>query len=158
MSDADATIPLQGISIVPDSEVHHSDWQALYRHYGEFYQSPITNEALAATWAWLLDPHHPQEGLIAIADSGAAVGLAHFRAFPKPMLGRDAGFLDDLFVDPGRRGLGVGRALIAAIADLGRARGWPLVRWITASDNATARRLYDGVAKGTSWVTYDLKL
>lgn len=158
MSNADAAIPQQGISIVPISEAHHQDWQALYRLYGEFYQSPITNKALAATWAWLLDPLHPQEGLVAIADGGVAVGLAHFRAFPKPMLGCDAGFLDDLFVDPGRRGLGVGRALIAAIADLGRARGWPLVRWITASDNATARGLYDGVAKATPWVTYEVKL
>jgi len=30
------------------------------------------------------------------------------------------------------------------------------VRWITAGDNATARRLYDAVATATPWVTYDM--
>jgi hypothetical protein len=32
------------------------------------------------------------------------------------------------------------------------------VRWITAENNETARRLYDRVAQKTEWVTYDLKV
>jgi hypothetical protein len=31
-----------------------------------------------------------------------------------------------------------------------------VVRWITAKDNETARKLYDAVAQKTKWVTYDL--
>ena len=84
-------------------------------------------------------------------------GLAHLRPQPKPLLGRNAGFLDDLFVDPSQRGLGVGRRLIEQVAALARERQWVSVRWITAPDNAAARRLYDALAVATSWVTYELK-
>jgi hypothetical protein len=31
------------------------------------------------------------------------------------------------------------------------------VRWITAEDNARARRLYDRVAQKTHWVTYEIR-
>ena len=79
------------------------------------------------------------------------------RKAAKPLQGNDAGFLDDLFVDPDQRGRGVGRQLIEHLATIARERGWPSIRWITATDNATARRLYDDVAEATHWVTYELK-
>ncbi|MEG1770006.1 MAG: GNAT family N-acetyltransferase, partial [Comamonas sp.] len=84
------------------------------------------------------------------------VGLAHFRAFPEPLLGQELGFLDDLFVPLAHRGQGTGRKLIEAVAAIARQRGWPVLRWITAQDNAAARRLYDQMARATPWVTYDL--
>lgn len=133
------------------------EWCRLYRAYADFYNVPMTDDILDRTWGWLLDHDHPLEGMVAVADDGEIVGLVHYRPFPKPLLGQDAGFLDDLFVDPGRRGSGVGRALIDAVAADARKRGWPLVRWITASDNMAARRLYDDVAAATPWVTYDLQ-
>lgn len=133
-------------------------WRRLYLEYADFYQVEVTDAILNQTWAWLLDTMHPMEGLAAVTATGDVVGLAHFRAFPKPLLGKDAGFLDDLIVDPTRRGQGIGRQLIEGIAAIARERGWPLVRWITAQDNTTARRLYDQVAVSTSWITYDLKL
>jgi hypothetical protein len=40
------------------------------------------------------------EGLATVTATGDVVGLAHFRALPKQLLGKDAGFLDDLFVEP----------------------------------------------------------
>nr|WP_282186829.1 GNAT family N-acetyltransferase [Azospirillum brasilense] len=132
-------------------------WRRLYRAYADFYSVPMTEDILDRTWDWLLDPAHPLEGIIAAGDDGELVGLVHYRPFPKPLLGQDAGFLDDLFVAPGRRGSGIGRALIDAVAAVAGERGWPLVRWITASDNTTARRLYDDMATATPWITYDLK-
>ena len=68
------------------------------------------------------------------------------------------GFLDDLFVDPEARGSGAAAALIRAVADEGRARGWTVIRWITAEDNYRARGLYDRLAEKTRWATYDLRL
>lgn len=145
------------VEIRPTSSGDSAAWRNLYRGYADFYRTPMSDAILDRTWAWLRDPAHPLEGLVAATPDGALVGLAHFRPQPKPLLGRDAGFLDDLFVDPSRRGLGVGRLLIARVAAIARERGWPSVRWITASDNLTARRLYDDVATAASWVTYDLK-
>lgn len=131
-------------------------WRRLYRLYAEFYKRQISEETLDLTWSWLMDPSHVLEGLVAVDARGQLLGLAHFRAQPRPLLGGYAGFLDDLFVDPEKRGKGTGRALIARLAELARERGWSSLRWITASDNAPARRLYDDVAKATAWVTYEL--
>ncbi|MFD2252406.1 GNAT superfamily N-acetyltransferase [Pseudochelatococcus lubricantis] len=132
-------------------------WRPLYRGYATFYKRDITDAILDQTWVWLHDPVHPLEGLVAVASDGKLVGLAHYRPQPKPLQGNDAGFLDDLFVAPDQRGRGVGRQLIEHLASIARERGWSSVRWITANDNATARRLYDDVAVATHWVTYELK-
>lgn len=132
-------------------------WQQLYRQYGEFYQTPVDDDVLDRVWNWLLDPGHPLNAVVAIAPDSALIGLAHYRAFPETLLGCDAGFLDDLFVSPAQRGKGVGKSLIKGVAKIAKSRGWPFVRWITASDNASARRLYDELAAKTHWVTYELK-
>jgi GNAT superfamily N-acetyltransferase len=158
MSDRQQDRAESSALIVPLAPGHEQAWQALYRAYGVFYRAPIADDALAATWRWLLDPRHPLEGLVAVDERGLAVGLAHFRASPEPMLGCDAGVLDDLYVDPAVRRRGVGRRLIVAVADIGRARGWPLVRWITAPGNAVARSVYDLLAAPTDWLTYEVRL
>jgi ribosomal protein S18 acetylase RimI-like enzyme len=59
---------------------------------------------------------------------------------------------------PPARGSAAARGLIDAVQETGRAKGWSVVRWITAEDNARARGLYDKLATATKWVTYDLKL
>lgn len=145
----------QDIEVRPPLADDFISWRRLYRGYAAFYRAPMTGAILDRTWGWLRDTAHPLEGLVAAID-GELAGFAHFRAYPKPLLGKDAGFLDDLFVDPSRRGLGIGRHLIARVAEAARERGWPSVRWITAADNETARRLYDDVAIATHWVTYEL--
>lgn len=131
-------------------------WRPLYRGYASFYKREMTEAILDQTWEWLNDPAHPLEGLVANGEDGALLGFGHFRAQPKPLLGIYAGFLDDLFVDPSQRSRGVARQLIAKLCDIARTRGWSSVRWITAADNASARRLYDDVAVATKWVTYEI--
>jgi GNAT superfamily N-acetyltransferase len=109
-------------------------------------------------WSWLVDPQHELEGLLAVDRDGKAIGLAHFRPFARPLAASVGGFLDDLFVTPGWRGQGIGEALIEAVAAEGRRRGWVVLRWITAEDNARARALYDRIAEHTRWVTYQIPL
>jgi GNAT superfamily N-acetyltransferase len=67
--------------------------------------------------------------------------------------------MNDLYVDAGARGKGVGRALIEACAEVARERGSPRLEWSTAPDNETAQRLYDSfdVEKST-WIEYELGL
>jgi GNAT superfamily N-acetyltransferase len=69
-----------------------------------------------------------------------------------------SGFLDDLFVDPPRRGVGVARALLGALAQIGRAEEWNSLSWMTAEDNYRARALYDQVATKTIYLTYRMTL
>ncbi|MEQ8966893.1 MAG: GNAT family N-acetyltransferase [Azospirillaceae bacterium] len=130
-------------------------WRPLFDGYRRFYGMPETDHGAAAVWGWLLDPAHPLEALLARDPAGRVGGLAHFRAMPSPTRGVEIGFLDDLFVDPALRGLGLGRRLLAAVGAEAEARGWPLVRWMTQDDNYRARRLYDTLARRTSWVLYE---
>lgn len=130
-------------------------WSALYVGYAAFYAVAQSEEMRARVWGWIHDPAHEVEALVAEAE-GQLVGLAHFRAFARPLSAGTGGFLDDLFVSEAARGRGAAAALIEGVEAVGRQRGWTVIRWITAEDNHRARRLYDRVASRTPWVTYDL--
>ncbi len=144
--------------IVPVGQQHRADWDRLYAGYAEFYRVTQTGEMRDRVWFWLHDPAHGIEGLIAEDADGHAVGLAHYRAFDRPLSATTGGYLDDLFVDPRMRGKRTADALIEALAEEGRRRGWSVIRWITAENNAPARSVYDRVAKLTPWRTYDIPL
>jgi ribosomal protein S18 acetylase RimI-like enzyme len=145
------------IAVRPVAAGDRAAWDRLYAGYADFYRVAQTGAMRDRVWGWLMDPDHAVTGLVATG-GGAAVGLAHVRAFARPLVAGTGGFLDDLYVDPAARGSGAAQALIAAVAEIGRARGWGVIRWITAEDNARARAVYDRVAAKTVWVTYDLRL
>lgn len=133
-------------------------WLELYARYGDFYRTPLTDEKALLVWSWLTDAAHEENALVAVADDGTLVGLAHFREYAKPLAGGRGMFLDDLFVSPDHRGHGIGTSLIDAVRARAAERGVSIVRWITAADNETAIRLYDTVATRTTWVTYEMTL
>lgn len=132
-------------------------WERLYAGYADFYKVAQTPEMRATVWDWLTDPAHSSEALVA-AEGGRLLGLAHFRPFARPLSASTGGFLDDLFVDPAARGSGAAEALLRAVAEVGRGRGWTVIRWITAEDNYRARGLYDRIGEKTKWATYDIRL
>lgn len=141
----------------PVAAADKPEWAQLYAGYAAFYKVDQSAAMRETVWGWLMDPAHGTEGLIA-ERNGACIGLAHFRAFARPLSASVGGFLDDLFVDPAARGSGAAEALLKAVENLGRNRGWTVIRWITAEDNYRARGLYDRVADRTKWVTYDIRL
>jgi len=148
----------QPIRIVPLAEEHHAEWERLYAGYAAFYKVEQTAAMRATVWGWLRDPGHEVEGLVALDAAGQPIGITHFRPYSRPLMAVTACFLDDLFVDPEARGSGAAQALIGAVAEIAKARGWSLVRWITAENNYRARAVYDRLAVRTDWVTYDVKL
>jgi GNAT superfamily N-acetyltransferase len=135
-----------------------ANWDALYRGYAAFYQVVQTAEMRERVWGWLMEPAHECQCLMAFDAAGKAVGLAHFRAFARPLSASTGGFLDDLFVDPTARGSQAGSQLIAAIKAHAEQNHWSVVRWITADTNYRARAAYDQLAMRTRWITYDIKL
>ncbi len=143
---------------VPPAIEHRAAWETLYADYAAFYGVEQTPSMRATVWGWLNDPGHEVDGLVALDADGRPVGLAHFRPFARPLAASVGGFLDDLFVAPAARGSGAAQALIAAVAAIGRGRGWSVLRWITAEDNYRGRAVYDRVAVKTKWLTYEIKL
>jgi GNAT superfamily N-acetyltransferase len=147
-----------GVRVVKPAPEHRADWEALYAGYAHFYGVEQTPAMRATVWGWLHDPGHAVDGLLALGADGRPVGLAHFRPFARPLAASIGGFLDDLFVTPEARGTGAAQALIDAVAAAGQARGWSVLRWITAEDNYRGRAVYDRVAVRTKWLTYEIKL
>ncbi len=131
-------------------------WARLYAAYREFYAMPAEPGVVATAWSWVLGEQHGMTGLVATAPDGTLLGLANLRTFARPTTGTMGLYLDDLFTDPSARRTGAGGALLEAAAALAAQRGASVVRWITATDNTTARAVYDTHATATPWVTYDM--
>jgi ribosomal protein S18 acetylase RimI-like enzyme len=140
---------------VPKAARLKAQWRMLFEGYTTFYKRTLTDHVAETVWGWLNDPNHDEEGVLALLE-GKPVGLAHFRRQPRPAMGEDMGYLDDLFVDPQVRGQAIGRRLIEHVAAVGRARGWGVVRWTTADDNYRARGLYDQLGRKTLWNLYEM--
>ena len=146
------------LTIAPPVAADKPAWRRLYDAYATFYKVPMNDAIADRVWVWINDPAHNLEALVARTPAGGVIGLAHFRAMPRPLTGSTVGFLDDLFVDPDFRGGRVADQLITALAELARQRGWTLIRWLTADDNYRARGVYDRFAKRTMWITYQMDL
>ena len=134
-----------------------SQWSVLYAGYRSFYKLPEDGDGVAGTWQWVITGAHGLVGLVATDADDRLLGLANLRRFARPSTATLGLYLDDLFTSPASRGTGVATALLEEAAAVASREGASVVRWITATDNAPARRVYDGVATATPWVTYDMK-
>jgi GNAT superfamily N-acetyltransferase len=143
------------IEISPFRPGDRAGWEALARGYKAFYRDPMPDEAYEQTWRRLTDGTELL-GLGARLD-GQLAGLAHYFFHPAFWSG-PACYLQDLFVDETLRGQGAGRALIEAVAAAARERGADRFYWHTQEGNATARLLYDQVARFTGFIRYGYPL
>lgn len=134
-----------------------TSWEPLWAGYLDFYETHLDAGVTDATWQRITGGDPAMGGLVA-EEEGQLVGLAHFVLHPTTWTVSPACYLEDLFVVPQHRGTGVGRGLIAALADRGRQAGWSGIHWLTAHDNTDGMRLYDRVAARTQWVRYELDL
>ena len=128
----------------------------MLRAYCDFYRVDPPDERLAALATALIA--NPAEGLQLIArDSGTPVGFATIYWTWQTLYAARVGVLNDLYVVPGVRGGGTGRALIERCRELCRERGAAKLVWETAPDNTTAQRLYDGIgAEKSAWLSYEI--
>ena len=85
----------------------------------------------------------PARGQLLVAREGEdVVGMVSLLWSVSTALGGPVAWLEDLVVAEPRRGLGVGRALLAAAVALGRERGLLRITLLTDGDNVKARTLY----------------
>jgi len=95
---------------------------------------------------------------LAEADEGAALGFTQlYPAFASLSLA-PSWILNDLYVDPGARGRGVGEALMEAARQLALSDGSAELMLQTARTNATAQRLYEklGWVRDDEFLVYTL--
>ena len=143
------------LQIVPLRPSHRARWEVLARGYKTFYETIVADEECERAWQRLLGGEGIH-GLGAEID-GRLVGIAHY-LFHKSVWAESVCYLQDLFVDPAARGKGAARALIEAVAADARDRGASRYYWQTRESNATARALYDRVARFNGFIRYEYPL
>lgn len=70
-------------------------------------------------------------------------GFAQVSFRPSVWADEPVGCLEELYVVPGRRGQGIGRALMEAVLALARERGSAGIEVVTGEDDTMARGLYE---------------
>lgn len=89
---------------------------------------------------------------------GRAAGFALFFKSFSTFLGRPGIYLEDLYVRPEQRGLGVGKALLREIAKLAHKNGYGRVEWSVLDWNSKAIEFYKsiGAKPMDEWTVYRL--
>jgi len=128
-------------------------WLPLWEGYNSFYERTVPAEVTRVTWSRFFDAYEPMHAVVAERD-GRLVGLVHYLYHRNTAMLAPVCYLQDLFTAAETRGQGVGRALIGAVYERAQAAGSPRVYWMTQEGNATARRLYDGVAEYSGFIQY----
>jgi GNAT superfamily N-acetyltransferase len=149
------------ILIRPVAQDDWTAWKPLWDGYNAFYgrvgPTALPEEISRATWSRFFDGYEPVRALVA-EDEGRLVGLAHFLFHRSTIQIGPTCYLQDLFTAPEARGLGIGRALIRAVAERARVGGAQRLYWQTHETNAKAMRLYDQVAEKSGFVVYRIQL
>ena len=132
------------------------NWSKLYIDYADFYKVPMNADILNTLWSWIHNKNHIVNG-ICFELEDKILGIAHYRAMPRPIKGQYIGFLDDLYVKPEFRCQKIAQKLINHLKSLSKDNNWEGIRWITHSSNQNAKKLYDKIAINTGFELYELK-
>jgi GNAT superfamily N-acetyltransferase len=89
---------------------------------------------------------------------GEVVGIAVWFLTFSTWTGRNGIWLEDLYVSPGHRGRGLGRALMAELARICVERGYPRMEWTVLDWNTPAVEVYRhlGAEPQQEWTTQRL--
>lgn len=137
------------------------DVSALLELFGELAEYEHLTHELRATEegleAALFGQRPAAEALIAERD-GVALGYALFFPTFSSFLTSTGVWLEDLFVRPGHRGEGVGRALLCTVAARVRERGGERLEWAALDWNELALGFYRrmGASTANEWITHRL--
>jgi GNAT superfamily N-acetyltransferase len=90
--------------------------------------------------------------------SGAVAGFALWFVNYSTWLGRHGIYLEDLYVTPGQRGTGLGRALLAELARICVRNGYGRLEWWVLDWNSAARGFYEslGAVAMDDWTVHRL--
>lgn len=111
-----------------------------------------TEAKLGAT---LFGPRPAAECLLAFVDGNTPAGFAIFFTNYSTFLAQPGLYLEDLFVEPGLRGRGIGKALLLHLAGLANERGCGRMEWSVLDWNQPAIDFYEslGAERKPEWTT-----
>jgi GNAT superfamily N-acetyltransferase len=106
----------------------------------------------------LFGPERFLETLV-VEEDGELVGFALFYRNYSTFLAKPGFWLEDLFVEPGHRGKGYGKALLTEIAKMAIGKGFGRVDWAVLDWNEPSIAFYEsiGAVPMSDWITYRLE-
>ena len=137
------------------SENDFLNWKTLWKQYLEFYQTSVEDLVYEITFKRLISSNHLFQNALVANQGNNLMGLVHFIYHPHNWKVEDVCYLQDLFVLPTIRGIGVGRALIEAVYSAADKNETSTVYWLTQGSNKQARKLYDNIGSVTSFIKYN---
>lgn len=147
--------PFGALVIRPLGVEDKAAWEKLWYAYCDFYDEAVSQPVTDETWRRIHDPAFPIRGYGAY-DGGMLLGIAHVVLHPHTWSTKTVCYLEDLFVAQAVRGRNVGHALIEFLWKTCETEGWGRLYWHTATNNATARRLYDRFKPADAVVRYTI--
>jgi|CZKL01.1.fsa_nt_gi GNAT superfamily N-acetyltransferase len=88
---------------------------------------------------------HPYYSCLIAEQDGAPAGFAFYFFDYSTWLGKPGLYLEDLFVHPEFRGLGIGKALLQQVASIALAKGCPRLKWEVLDWNTPAIEFYSAM-------------
>jgi GNAT superfamily N-acetyltransferase len=128
-------------------------WRALWAGYVDFYRAALSDAVTAETWRRILDPSTSVHALVA-ERGGEVIGICNYVFHDSTWDARQICYLQDLYVDPAKRGGGAAKALILACEAEAQKAGAFRLYWQTQEYNAPARSLYDTIVPRSSFIVY----
>ena len=129
-------------------------WRELWEGYCRFYEREPDDAVTRHTWARIMDASSPVAAIVAEPAGGSVIGIANYILHENTATLAPVCYLQDLFVDPGRRAAGVGQQLIDwLVAEMSRQR-WSRLYWNTKENNYRARGLYDKYTPHSGFLRY----
>ena len=135
-----------------------SRWREMWEDYLAFYKEHLAPEISDETWRRFFDDSCAMFCLVAEDQQGRLLGFAAYVTHPGTWGIGDICYLEDLYVAPEARCMGVARKMIRHLTEMGKENNWFRLYWHTDHGNHTARALYDKVGTLTDRVKYDVKL
>ena len=141
------------IQIKPATAADREQWLPLWQAYLRFYKTELNDDITQSTWLRFLDQAEPTT--LDLAWQGdKAVGMVQCVYHRTNWSIKNACYLQDLFVSPEVRGMGVGRQLIEHVYAAARAKDCCKVHWLTQETNATAIQLYERIGERPGFIQF----
>jgi GNAT superfamily N-acetyltransferase len=133
----------------------------LVRELAVYEKEPDAVDATESDFRRALFPDHDAPTVFAHVAQirGETVGMAIWYVTFSTWTGRGGIWLEDLFVSPEHRGSGLGKRLLAALAELCAERGYGRLEWWVLKWNTPSIGFYDslGGQPMDEWLTYRLE-
>ena len=148
-------------AIRPATPADLPDILRLVHELAAYEREPDAVEATEEDFAAVLFPADGEPTAfchVAEGREGRVVGIALWFLTFSTWTGRQGIHLEDLFVEPGHRGSGLGKALLTHLAQIAVERGYRRVEWTVLRWNEPSIAFYEslGATPQEAWETYRL--